>query len=29
LFFPKTRGQGVQMLKSLFLISLIQKLVKH
>jgi O-antigen/teichoic acid export membrane protein len=25
LFIPKTRGQGVQMLKSLFLISLFQK----
>ena len=29
LFIPKTRGQGVQMLKSLFLISLFQKVIKR
>ncbi|QHS55573.1 flippase [Mucilaginibacter sp. 14171R-50] len=29
LFIPKTRGQGVMMLKSLFLISLFQKIVKR
>ncbi len=29
LFIPQTRGQGVQMLKSLFLISLFQKVIKR
>lgn len=29
LFIPKTRGQGVQMLKSLFLFSLFQKVIKR
>jgi len=29
LFIPKTRPQGIMMLKSLFLISLLQKIVKR